>query len=99
MRMPIAMAMVVFPAMAFPHDAPSGWTYPSECCADFDCREVEASTIKEGKGGYMVSKTGEEIPYNDARVRNSPDGEYHVCSAGGVVTGKTICIFVPPKGY
>lgn len=47
----------------------------------------------------MVSKTGEEIPYNDARVRNSPDGEYHVCSAGGVVTGKTICIFVPPKGY
>lgn len=51
MKMLIAVAMAVTPAVALAHDAPSGWTYPSECCADFDCREVEASTIKEGRGG------------------------------------------------
>jgi cupin superfamily acireductone dioxygenase involved in methionine salvage len=32
-------------------------------------------------------------------VKNSPDGVYHWCSVAGANDSKTICLFVPPKGY
>lgn len=42
--------------------------------------------------------TGELVPYTDERVKTSPDGLYHWCSAGGSETGRTICLYVPPRG-
>ncbi|MGH0295393.1 hypothetical protein [Sinorhizobium meliloti] len=84
---------------AFAHDAPSGWQYPSACCSTMDCRKVAQTAISERPQGYIVRATGEVLPYADSRVRMSPDGEYHWCSAAGKVYGKTICLFVPPRAY
>lgn len=88
----------VLPAGA--HDAPKGWSYPWACCANQDCQELASNNISERPDGYMIARTGEVIPYMDKRVKDSPDGEYHWCAhPGGLDAGRTICLFVPPKGF
>ncbi len=81
------------------HDAPTGWSYPFSCCSGYDCREVPSKVIGEGPEGYVIKGTGEVVSYNDNRVKNSPDGVYHWCSVAGANDGRTICLFVPPKGF
>jgi hypothetical protein len=89
----------VAPERAFAHNAPSGWAYPMACCYNVDCREVQASTVKEGPKGYVIRSTGEVIPMTDSRVKDSPDGEFHWCSVAGANNTRTICLFVPPRGF
>jgi len=91
------LASSVSPSLA--HQAKSGWTYPTACCSGIDCREVPDKAISERPEGYVIVGTGEVLPYKDARVRNSPDGEYHWCSIGGADDTKTVCLFVPPRSY
>jgi hypothetical protein len=92
-----------FPAGA--HDAmptaaqPNGWTYPFACCSGYDCRAVSDKAISERPEGYVINGTGEVVGYADARVKNSPDGEFHWCSVAGSNEGRTICLFVPPRGF
>ncbi|AEH88168.1 hypothetical protein [Mesorhizobium opportunistum] len=83
---------------AWPHDAPSGWTYPFSCCSGVDCREVADADIVEGARGYEIRKTGELIPMSDAKIKPSPDGRFHWCSVMGRDDSRTICLFVPPRG-
>lgn len=85
--------------MARAHDAPAGWSYPFACCSGYDCREVKASAVAERPGGYVIASTGEVLPYSDARIMHSPDGQYHRCSVAGKNDGRTICLFVPPKAF
>ena len=90
--------LAVIPARA--HEAPTGWTYPWACCSNMDCQEVQASAISERPQGYVIQSTGEVVAYADKRVKNSPDGEYHWCAhQKGLDAGRTICLFVPPKGF
>lgn len=96
----IATFMLLFGCVgAEAHDAPTGWSYPPLCCSGIDCRPVASSAIKEGPAGYVITSTGELVPYRDKRVRNSPDGEYHWCSMLGEDDTRTICLFVPPRSY
>ena len=85
--------------LAYAHDAPSGWKYPNSCCSNFDCRHVNQTAVSERPQGYIINATGEVLPYSDRRVRISPDGEYHWCSAAGQARGRTICLFVPARAY
>ena len=55
--------------------------------------------ISERPQGYVINKTGEVVAYSDSRVKDSPDGVYHWCSVAGADDSKTICLFVPPKGF
>lgn len=94
-----------FVARAWPHDAlptaakPQGWSYPFACCANYDCESVPDSAVVEGARGYEIRKTGELIPMTDKRVKDSPDGQFHWCAhRSGLDAGKTICLFVPPRG-
>lgn len=94
-----------FVAKAFPHDAlpsaakPQGWSYPFACCANYDCESVPDAAIVEGARGYEIRKTGELIPMTDKRIKDSPDGQFHWCAhRSGLDAGKTICLFVPPRG-
>ena len=87
------------------HDAtptaaqPLGWKYPFSCCSQIDCYEDDAG-IAETATGYTVRMTNETFPYTgDARVRQSPDGKFHRCSQQGKKDKKTLCIFVPPRGF
>ena len=81
------------------HDAPTGWKYPYACCSGIDCRPVSKKQISERPEGFVIKKTGEVIASSDTRLRDSPDGEYHWCSVAGEETSRTICLFVPPRGF
>lgn len=91
--------------LAFGHDAvasaamPQGWAYPFSCCSGYDCREVPDADIVEGARGYEIRRTGELINMSDPKIRQSPDGKFHWCSVAGANDGKTICLFVPPRGF
>lgn len=93
----LSIALFQFPAAA--HQSISGWAYPLECCSNKDCREVPAENITERTDGYIISMTGERVGYSDPRIRNSPDGVYHWCSANGESNSRTICLFVPPHSF
>jgi hypothetical protein len=103
-RFPLAGVAVVLATMAwmapsFAHDAPSGWSYPMNCCSNYDCREIPDASISTKSDGYQLAQNGEVIPYSDQRLRNSPDGHYHWCSRNGQDSGATICLFVPPQAF
>ncbi|TIL60376.1 MAG: hypothetical protein E5Y79_10820 [Mesorhizobium sp.] len=103
----VALTAVVttFAASALAHDATptaaksQGWSYPFSCCSGYDCRAVSQTSISERPEGYVIKGTGEVVGYSDARIKNSPDGEYHWCSVAGANDGKTICLFVPPSSF
>jgi hypothetical protein len=92
-------------APAAAHDAiptaakPQGWSYPFSCCSGYDCREVSSKQVSEKPEGYVIKGTGEIVAYSDARLKDSPDGEYHWCSVAGADDSRTICLFVPPRSY
>lgn len=95
----VAIAFSTWFGSAWGHDAPSGWSYPLNCCSGYDCREVPEQAVSEQREGYEIIRTGEIIGYSDTRLKNSPDGHYHWCSNGGSDTGHTICLFVPPQSF
>lgn len=90
---------------------PLGWKYPSSCCSGYDCRRVgDAAPIPQSEGGdgvfitettngFVVNTTHELIAHGDKRIKDSPDGMYHWCSTSGSVTGRTICLYVPPRAF
>ena len=85
---------------AHAHESPMGWKYPFSCCANHDCQALGEKAISERPEGYVVIATGEVVTYADRRVKDSPDGLYHWCAhQAGIDAGRTICLFVPPKGY
>lgn len=84
------------------HEAPTGWAYPTTCCTKLDCREVAESAISEPtreRQTFIIKRTGEQIIPTDSRIRPSPDGRFHWCSVQGADNTRTICLFVPPKGF
>lgn len=92
----IGLAALCAPAQA--HDAPKGWAYDTQCCSSQDCREINASQIREGSEGYTVTFTGETLAYDDRRIRYAPDGLYHWCECPYCKQAPTRCLYVPRKG-
>jgi len=103
---------------AWSHSAPSGMPYPTNCCHQSECGPVPSATIRETLAGYEVIvqpgqhhnvKTQTAVKlfrYNDPRVRNSTDGEFHACigeeypnSAKASNAGVIHCIIVPPQSF
>ena len=60
---------------------------------------MNQSSISERPEGYVIGETGEVIGYADHRLKNSPDGQYHLCTIGGSDDGAAICLFVPPQSF
>lgn len=84
------------------HEAPKGWSYPFYCCSSYDCRMVPASAIGEPtvkRNSYVINRTGEELKIGDTRLKDSPDGEFHWCSVAGADDTRTLCLYIPPKGF
>lgn len=91
----ILAALILCAMPAYAHEAPSGWSYPAECCSDRDCAPLaESETPKPLDGGAWLLSTGEVV--QKSKVKFSPDGLYHLCR--GVSGGMIFCLFVPPQG-
>jgi hypothetical protein len=75
---------------------PFGWVYPTNCCHSNDCARALKNEVKEQGGGYLITPSGTIVRYGDMRIRESPDGEFHICRVDGIPTGYLRCLFVPP---
>lgn len=98
---PVSVASAILmssASLALAHDAPSGWSYDAACCFDRDCRPISSSAVKEGPDGYLITIDNETVPYTDTRIKDSPDGLFHWCTVDGRDDGRTICLYVPPRG-
>jgi len=91
-------ALAVMPATA--HEAPLGWSYPWACCSNDDCRQAADREVRETSEGYRVTSTGEVVEYGNKRIKDSPDGLFHVCQQGGDFDkGRVLCLFVPGRSF
>jgi hypothetical protein len=95
----IATATLLLSREARAHEAPTGWSFDPLCCSNRDCGEVPADWISEGPAGVTVKPTGELLSYTDKRVKQSKDERTYWCRPPGDPNPKTICIYLPPKGY
>ena len=82
---------------AMGHKAPSGWLYPTDCCAGEDCRPISCSTVIDRPDG-SVNWTG--IHFNKEQVKMSGDASCHVCVSYTQVNGTPVrnphCIYLSP---
>lgn len=109
MRLIASFAMVAILAVgampALSHQAPAGWEYPFYCCSGADCAPIEARTVRESRGGFIVTVVPGshpmwpterrqplviEIPYDKAK--QSQDGHFHLCINDA---GDLLCFFAP----
>lgn len=96
----LACLVIAFIGVAMAHKAPTGWSYPLSCCSNIDCREAKDREVRETADGYVLTSTGEAVAYSDRRVKQSPDGRFHVCQQGGDFDhGRILCLFAPPRGF
>ena len=90
----LSLLLALLPSIAAAHDF-----YDYSCCSTRDCRPIEAHTVRETPAGYVIQQNSETIAYGDKRIRPSPDGRYHLCTAGGFDTGRAICVYVPTNSF
>lgn len=106
MRFPILLAALCAAPVALSHEAPTGWTYDAACCSDRDCGVMPFNRVVPTEGGWRVRVEPEEhhyypgaldvvVPYDDRRLRQSGDTEFHLCLSR---TGHLLCLYVPPMG-
>lgn len=85
---------LILPASA--HEAPTGWSYDQACCSNRDC-QPEHGEVRATDNGWLVTSTGETVPYDDHRIKTSRDGDFHRCQVASRETLR--CLYVPPQGF
>jgi hypothetical protein len=68
--------------------------YPERCCHGEDCAVLPDGAVRTSPEGWVVTTTGETIPFDDPRIMRSPDGRFHQCIFP-TERHTTQCIFVP----
>jgi hypothetical protein len=63
------------------------------CCNHIDCAEIPNGGVREVSGGFLVSETGETIPYTRV-IWASPEGTWVRCR--NMQTNATRCLIGPP---
>jgi hypothetical protein len=86
-------ARVLFLALLLAGPAAAHEWYPIECCSGMDCRPHPCDDLEDIGGGSVRDIASGSI-YRRDQVRPSPNGQCHVCTAGGLTRGAPICAFV-----
>jgi hypothetical protein len=73
--------------------------YHYECCHDRDCWPLEPAEIRETPQGWVIEGLSQPIPYDWPKVKESPDGRYHLCTTTGTTSGLPLCLYVPPASF
>lgn len=87
-------ALAIMPTLA--HEAPSGWSYPQDCCAGKDCRPLSCAAIIDHPDG---SETALGLHFEREQVKISGDAQCHVCIGYSDMPIKKRfphCIFIAP---
>ena len=90
----LAFLIMCGPALA--HD----W-YPSECCSQQDCFEIQESALTYTDKGIRLP-SGETLLHGDERIRMTPLPQtgFHWCVHDEAFENmsETICLFLPNQG-
>lgn len=86
------------------HEAPSGWSYPIECCSGLDCAPVEKTEFLTPADStslpqmVLTTRIGTTIVPKTAIWRQSKDNRFHVCMKTYDKNPATnfLCVFAPP---
>lgn len=100
--MMLAVALVAWAGTANGHS----W-YDVACCSGYDCHVVPTAAVTATPSGWRVRLDrgmhpfadrgiDEVVPYDDSRLRESRDGEFHACISAHSRT--LLCLYVPPQG-
>jgi len=98
MRWFLVLTLLATTTSVAAHDAPLGWAYDGACCSGYDCSQSIAGAVLETKGGYVINKTQELIPYGDKRIRRSHDEFFHQCVMNSNPK-HSLCLYVPDRGF
>jgi hypothetical protein len=72
--------------------------YPLDCCSERDCRRIEASEVRELSYTQVLDLvTGTVV--TGSKVRQSQDGDWHICNLFGDRKAKPLCVFRPVPSY
>jgi len=90
MSMLFAMSMVIQA-----HNAPSGWSYPEDCCGGSDCRPISCTAANPHADG-SVEWLG--LIFQREMVKMSKDAMCHVCITYNTTNNQRHphCIFLSP---
>lgn len=99
-RLVLAALAVMLGTGAGAHEAPTGWSYSAACCSGIDCSQMHTD-VKTTTNGWLITETGETVPYSDRRIKGSGDEFFHRCAklVEGKDTGQTRCLYVPGMGF
>lgn len=78
-------------------DAEGHEFYETDCCNDRDCAPAAPGDVVEGPNGYEIKSLGITVPYNDEKVRQAPDGQFHICATPTMK--HFLCLYVPGRGF
>lgn len=92
----LASALLI---VASSHPATAHSFYHYECCHDRDCWPLEASKVRETPQGWVIEGLAAPIPYDWPKLKDSPDGRYHLCTTSGDTSGMPLCFYRPPLGF
>lgn len=72
--------------------------YDGACCSDRDCRPIPASEVRELAWDRVLDLiSGQEL--RGAQVRQSKDGEWHICNRGGDRKARPLCVYRPVPAF
>ena len=72
-----ALAFFVTVLVASAHQAPSGWTYPAECCNEHDCEPIACDSVTETKSGLLWKS----LEFTGNQIKATGDKDCHACAA------------------
>jgi hypothetical protein len=73
--------------------------YPMQCCGGQDCAPLPDGSVKFTKAGWLITTTGETIPFAD--TQQSQDEHFHRCrfDANNMSSAtRHGCFFAPGAG-
>jgi hypothetical protein len=94
MILKICAATILSAVLLSVQGASSHSFYSQACCDDRDCAPI--SDVRWTAAGWFVAATGETIATGDARIKASPDVQFHACIPS--YQKRVRCLYVPGPG-
>lgn len=95
----VAWLLGALPLPSFVRPASAHSFYHYECCHDRDCWPLEPGQIRETPQGWVIEGLAEPIPYDWPKLKDSPDGRYHLCTTSGDTGGLPLCLYRPIPSF
>lgn len=72
--------------------------YDGDCCSDRDCRPISASEVRELAWDRVLDLvSGQEV--RGAQIRQSKDGDWHICNVAGDRKARPLCVYRPVPAF